>query len=216
MATTTPNFGWPVPTSADLVKNGATAIEGLGDAIDASLLDLKGGTTGQILSKTSNTDMDFTWVAAASGGGKVLQVVSATTATQTTINTATFTDTALSVNITPSSASSRVMVLVTQGYTGSRTDSGMDFAFRLNRGATTVYAPHQTANIITEGFSLSGVTSIGAYYGVLAISYVDSPASTSALTYKTQASLRTTSNSGNLVIQQNGFTSSIIALEIGA
>jgi hypothetical protein len=62
MATTTPNFGWPVPTSSDLVKNGATAIEGLGDAIDASLLDLKGGTTGQVLAKASNTDMDFSWV----------------------------------------------------------------------------------------------------------------------------------------------------------
>jgi hypothetical protein len=62
MATTTPNFGWSVPTSTDLVKDGATAIETLGDAIDASLLDLKGGTTGQVLSKNSNTDMDFTWV----------------------------------------------------------------------------------------------------------------------------------------------------------
>jgi hypothetical protein len=62
MATTTPNFGWPVPTSTDLVKDGATAIEALGDSIDASLLDLKGGTTGQVLSKTSATDMDFTWV----------------------------------------------------------------------------------------------------------------------------------------------------------
>ena len=63
MATTTPNFGWPVPTSTDLVKDGATAIEALGDSIDASLLDLKGGTTGQILSKNSGTDMDFTWIA---------------------------------------------------------------------------------------------------------------------------------------------------------
>jgi len=63
MATTTPNFGWPVPTSTDLVKDGAVAIEGLGDAIDASLVDLKGGTTGQVLSKATNTDMDFTWVA---------------------------------------------------------------------------------------------------------------------------------------------------------
>jgi hypothetical protein len=62
MATTTPNFGWPVPTSTDLVKDGATAIEALGDGIDASLLDLKGGTTGQVLAKTSATDMDFTWV----------------------------------------------------------------------------------------------------------------------------------------------------------
>jgi len=63
MATTTPNFGWAVPTSTDLVKDGAVAIETLGDSIDASLVDLKGGTTGQVLSKTSNTDMDFTWVA---------------------------------------------------------------------------------------------------------------------------------------------------------
>jgi hypothetical protein len=62
MATVTPNFNWPVPTSTDLVKDGATAIEALGDSIDASLLDLKGGTTGQVLSKTTNTDMDFTWV----------------------------------------------------------------------------------------------------------------------------------------------------------
>lgn len=67
MATTTPNFGWPVPTSTDLVKDGATAIEGLGDAIDASLLDLKGGTTNQVLAKNSNTDMDFKWVADAAG-----------------------------------------------------------------------------------------------------------------------------------------------------
>jgi hypothetical protein len=62
MATTTPNFGWPVPTSTDLVKDGATAIEALGDGIDTSMIDLKGGTTGQILAKATNTDMDFVWV----------------------------------------------------------------------------------------------------------------------------------------------------------
>jgi hypothetical protein len=67
MATTTPNFGWAVPTSTDLVKDGAVAIETLGDAIDASLVDLKGGTTNQVLAKNSDTDMDFKWVADASG-----------------------------------------------------------------------------------------------------------------------------------------------------
>lgn len=67
MATTTPNFGWAVPTSTDLVKDGATAIETLGDSIDASLVDLKGGTTGQVLAKASGTDMDFTWATDASG-----------------------------------------------------------------------------------------------------------------------------------------------------
>ena len=62
MSTTTPNFGWQVPTSTDLVKDGAVAIETLGDAIDASLVDLKGGTSGQILSKSTGTDMDFAWI----------------------------------------------------------------------------------------------------------------------------------------------------------
>ena len=67
MATVTPNFNWPVPTSTDLVKDGATAIEALGDSIDASLVDLKGGTSGQVLAKNSNTDMDFIWVTDAAG-----------------------------------------------------------------------------------------------------------------------------------------------------
>jgi hypothetical protein len=62
MANTT-NFGWETPDDTDLVKDGAAAIRTLGSAIDTSLVDLKGGTTGQVLSKTSNTDMDFTWVA---------------------------------------------------------------------------------------------------------------------------------------------------------
>jgi len=67
MATTTPNYGWVVPTSTDLVKNGATAIETLGDSIDASLVGLRGGTTGQVLSKTTGTQMAFTWVDPTTG-----------------------------------------------------------------------------------------------------------------------------------------------------
>lgn len=63
MATTTTNFGWDIPQSTDLVKDGATAISALGQDIDTALVDLKGGTTGQVLSKASGTDLDFTWVA---------------------------------------------------------------------------------------------------------------------------------------------------------
>jgi hypothetical protein len=61
MANTT-NFNWETPDDTDLVKDGAAAIRTLAGAIDTSLVDLKGGTTGQILSKATNTDMDFTWV----------------------------------------------------------------------------------------------------------------------------------------------------------
>jgi len=62
MATTTTNFGWDIPQSTDLVKDGATAIAALGQDIDTAFIDLKGGTTGQILSKATNTDLDYTWI----------------------------------------------------------------------------------------------------------------------------------------------------------
>jgi hypothetical protein len=62
MATTTTNYGWDIPQSTDLVKDGATAIATLGQDIDTAFVDLKGGTTGQVLSKASGTDLDFTWV----------------------------------------------------------------------------------------------------------------------------------------------------------
>lgn len=59
---TTSNFGWTTPADTDLVKDGALAIRTLGNGIDTSFVDLKGGTTGQILSKASNTDLDYTWI----------------------------------------------------------------------------------------------------------------------------------------------------------
>jgi hypothetical protein len=58
----TTNFNWPTPADTDLVKDGAAAIRNLGDGVDTSLVDLKGGTTGQILSKASNADMDFAFI----------------------------------------------------------------------------------------------------------------------------------------------------------
>lgn len=64
---TTPNFNWSTPDNTGLVKNGALDIRTLGNAIDASMADLKGGTTGQVLAKATNTDMDFTWVAPTTG-----------------------------------------------------------------------------------------------------------------------------------------------------
>jgi len=62
MATTTTNFSFPIPQSTDLVKDGATAIAALGTSVDTQFVDLKGGTTGQVLAKASNTDLDYSWV----------------------------------------------------------------------------------------------------------------------------------------------------------
>ncbi len=60
MATTT-NFGWETPDDTDLVKDGAAAIRTALSGVDTSFVDLKGGTTGQVLAKNSGTDLDFVW-----------------------------------------------------------------------------------------------------------------------------------------------------------
>jgi hypothetical protein len=62
MANPTTNFGWVMPTATDLVTDLPADFAVFGQAVDTSMADLKGGTTGQILAKTTNTDMDFTWV----------------------------------------------------------------------------------------------------------------------------------------------------------
>jgi hypothetical protein len=67
MANPTSNFGWQMPTPTDLVTDLPADFEVFGQAVDTSMADLKGGTTGQVLSKNSNTDMDFVWVTNADG-----------------------------------------------------------------------------------------------------------------------------------------------------
>jgi hypothetical protein len=75
---TTTNFGWTTPADTDLVKDGAAAIRTLAGNIDTSLVDLKGGTTGQYLQKNSGTDLDYVWANVSAGG---MTLISTTTMT---------------------------------------------------------------------------------------------------------------------------------------
>lgn len=262
MATTT-NFGWTTPDDTDLVKDGAAAIRTLGSAIDSSLVDLKGGTTGQVLSKTSNTDMDFTWVAqddsnaiqnaivdakgdlivasaadtparlavgtngyvltadsaettgvkwaAPAGGGKVLQVVMDDRNGSTTITSTTMTDSGLEVTITPSSASSKILIIsYFQGYVEhSGTVTNNYGEFQLLRGATVI----QKAAPGTYAYASSTTPSFN--YNCSFIN-LDSPATTSATTYKIQG--RAVSGQSTTVAVVGSATNllNIIAMEIGA
>lgn len=61
MPSTTPNFGFEYPLSSDNLSDGAQSIQDFATTADTSFADLLGGTTGQYLAKTTNTNMDFTW-----------------------------------------------------------------------------------------------------------------------------------------------------------
>ena len=62
MANPTTNFGWVMPTATDLVTDLPADFNVFGQGVDTSLQYLLGGTTGQVLSKTSATNMAFTWI----------------------------------------------------------------------------------------------------------------------------------------------------------
>lgn len=209
---TSPNFSWPEPDNTDLVKNGALAIRTAVDAIDSSMGDLKGGTTNQVLAKNSNTDMDFKWATPAGGGGKVLQVVSASTTTSTVIASTSMTDTTITATITPTSATSKILVIFSASTRAYRSANNAEGQAQLLRGATKII------DMNTESFfggQFTGATSAD-FKGQMTNHYLDSPATTSATTYKLQGSMNSTSNSAAITFQYNSSQSTITLMEIGA
>jgi hypothetical protein len=224
MATTT-NYGWTTPDDTALVKDGASAIRSLGTSVDTTTKNLNPSTTlGDIeyRSSTANTNTRLgigstgnvltvsggvpTWAAPA-GGGKVLQVVFAEYTTSTTIATTTYTDTGISLSITPSSASSKILVIShNSGKISSATNSGV--SSRIMRGATSVF--QQDPTDYTAWFLSASSMEL---HWIDSMVYLDSPATTSATTYKTQSATR---GSQTAVWQTGSKKSTITLMEIGA
>ena len=269
-----------MPTATDLVTDLPADFAVFGQAVATSMADLLGGTTGQILSKATNADMDFTWIAndqgditgvtagtgisgggtsgtvtvtnsmataittsgdliygtgsgtfarrgigstgnvltvsgglpvwaAPAGGGKVLQVVFASTSTQVVVASTTPTDSGLTASITPSANTSKVLVIYNQALFAERNTTGVAGAIRLLRGSTTIQDLGYPLSL-----NLAGVTNVG-FSGMYGASYLDSPATTSSTTYKTQVNVNTTANSGYVAANPN-VISSITLIEIGA
>ena len=230
MATTT-NYGWTTPDDTALVKDGASAIRTLGTSVDTTTKNLNPSTTlGDIeyRSSTANTNTRLgigttgnvltvsggvpVWAAPA-GGGKLLQVVNALVTTAANISSSTFTDTNLTATITPTSATSKILVLITQKYAwsiaGNQSYQGM--GIQLFRGATNIYSLGTSS---ADYIQLSAATNLDRA-GIFAMQYYDSPATTSATTYKTMGAVDRTVSSGT--VSYNGSPgSSITLLEIGA
>jgi hypothetical protein len=190
----------------------ATAIDAKGDLIAGTAADtfdrLAVGTNGQTLVADSSTATGLKWATPA-GGGKVLQVVNASTSTQVTNATSTYADTNLTATITPTLSTSKVLVLVSQNGVGKNNgDSTNGCNIRLVRTATTL------GQITNAGWTN---TAMHNNIGGISFCYLDSPATTSATTYKT-----TVANNVNLngaVVQwgsTDATTSYITLIEIGA
>jgi len=141
--------------------------------------------------------------AAAGGGGKVLQVVSATYSTEAQNNTSTYADTGLTATITPTLASSTILVTVHQ--TGIKKNDSTSVRIRLLRGATSLIVLEQQA-------AFSGAADQNTVGGT-GCTYLDSPATTSATTYKTQ--FLSVSNLTYARVQEDSSSSTITLMEIG-
>ena len=133
--------------------------------------------------------------------GSVLQVVQATSNTETTSSTSTYVDTTLTATITPTSATSTILVMVV--HTACNKVNNTMIGFKLLRDATEVFNAG-TSELYT-GTALN-------LRGSVPIIYKDSPATTSATTYKT--TFNSALNTASTTVQQNGAPSTITLMEI--
>ena len=230
MANPTTNYGWPMPTSTDLVTDLPADFAAFGQPVDTSLKALNPETTlGDIAyrSATANTNTRLgigstgqvltvaggvpTWAASA-GGGKILQVVNATTTTSTVIASASMTDTTITATITPTLATSKILVLITGQYEAYRNTTNNNINARIMRDATAIAS--WTGGYfggIEAGNSGAGVW----LYMTGTWTWLDSPATTSATTYKLQSCVKNTANSGSVNWQIGSVPSGITLLEVG-
>jgi hypothetical protein len=193
-AQTTANAAIPkstVTTAGDVIyATGSSAVTRLGIGSAGNVLTVSGGVP--------------VWAAPA-GGGKVLQVVQGSTSTGLSSSSATMVNTGLTATITPSSVSSKILVLVSQGgIKKTVTNTQPQMGLKLVRGAT---------DLLQHDNMLYTNTAVIQFYTTHNFNFLDSPATTAATTYKTMFN-----NPGGVaeVAVQNGGASYIILMEIGA
>jgi hypothetical protein len=151
--------------------------------------------------------------AAPAGGGKVLQVVQSLTTGYLATTSTSYTDANLSATITPTSATSKILVMIMQAvrfYTSTAATPAAAYMTIL-RDSTAVWNTAQTEPYVGEFEIVGGGQAIQAV-----ANYLDSPATTSAITYKPQYKLTANTNSRTLYLNYGGNQSNIILMEIGA
>ena len=139
--------------------------------------------------------------------GSVLQVVNVTYSTNVTSSSSTFADTGLTASITPSSASNKILVMLTQKFfiaTGT-SDRGA-IKIKLLRGSTGIWEDTEFY------FQTTGIS--GEIDRFVSMNYLDSPATTSSTTYKTQFAINSTATNKISYVQYGSMPSYLTLIEI--
>jgi|688.fasta_scaffold206833_3 hypothetical protein len=200
---------WATSDDANAIQN--ALLTTTGDTIYASGASTPArlgiGTTGQVLTVAGGVP---SWATPAGGGGKVLQVVEGTLTGDEYTTSTTFADSGLSVSITPSSASSKVYVMAMLSSAGKYDGAtGNALQARLNRDSTS---------ILFVGDRVAFTNANDFNYISVALNKLDSPATTSAITYKVQFASKVSGQTAviNSWGSSDTLVSTIIAMEIGA
>ena len=177
-----------------------TIAAGAGVTISGTITALATNGSASIMKTATNT-----WSYIASGGGKVLQIVNAQASAPVSNSTSTPVDTGLTATITPSSASNKILVTVAQSGLG-KTTNNTSVGVKLLRGATSILNPFELAATTASGTTVTT--------GAGCATFLDSPSTTSATTYKTQC--WSSQNNAVVNVQSNGSYSTITLMEISA
>jgi hypothetical protein len=205
-------------TSGDITitNSMATIIDAKGDLIVGTGADafarLAVGTNGQVLTADSSeaTGLKFA-TPSAGGGGKVLQVVQGTLTGYANTSSTSYATTGLTQNITPSSATSKVLVMVNlSSAVKNAGNAATALQVKLLRGATEI-------SFAGDNIGHTAVNDKNNF-GSVAFSYLDSPATTSATTYVVHFASKTSGQEVGIndYTASNTAVSSIVLLEIGA
>lgn len=191
----------------DLASNSTgskpTLVDAKGDLLVGTAADtadrLAVGSNNTVLTADSTTATGLKWATATQ---KVVQIVTGTTTTETSNSTSTYADTNLTATITPTSASNTILVFV--AHSSCSKSGNQQLYMRLMRGATSIAG--------TIPFGENGGTARNS--GGVPIIYLDSPATTSATTYKTQ--FMASGNVADVTVQYNNGRSTIVLVEVAA
>ena len=168
-----------------------------------SKIDIENMVTGELTTTNGGTG------ATSFTAGKVGQVVQASTSTAVNVASTSVADTGLTVNITPTATTSKVLVQVNQNIlTDIDTELGNSKIKLLRDSTTAIDFTTNIARVEANG------TSAVKFGNLTTFSHLDSPSTTSQITYKTQGAISSTSNNGTARFQNSSVPSIITVMEI--